>query len=144
MRRPSGTSAPVIALAVVLTGLAVGSVFALVPFHSTSTGSYGAVEGVVSVGPSMPVCPARGSCDVNMSGYSLTFTANCPGLCPALSRAVPLAADGSYSTVLPTGTYTVSMDPCGWLGCSRVLPRTVSVAAGETAVLNVTIDTGIR
>ena len=131
-------------LVVTCVGLAFASALALTSGHAVSTGSDGTVEGVVSVGPSQPVCRAGESCDVNMSGYSLVFTPDCTGLCSALSRAVPLESDGHFSVTLPVRKYVVSMDSCEWIGCSAALPRTVSLSAGKTTLLNISIDTGIR
>lgn len=143
MKRP-GVSPKAAALVVACVGLAVGLAIALVPTRPASTGSDGTVEGVVSIGPAQPVCRVGESCNLNMSGYSLTFTPSCGGLCTSLSRSVPLEADGSYSIALVSGKYIVSMGSCGWIGCSSALPRTISVSAGGTTLLNITIDTGIR
>ncbi|MDE1852541.1 MAG: hypothetical protein KGI38_02205 [Thaumarchaeota archaeon] len=143
MKKSRGVSPLLAAFALVgLVGL--GLAFLYVPSHTLPPNAYGMVEGVVSVGPSQPVCRVGESCNVNMTGYSLIFTWQCYGLCPALSRPVALGADGRYAVSLPVGTYTASLSSCPWLGCSSALPRTVTVDSGLTTTLNITIDTGIR
>jgi hypothetical protein len=42
------------------------------------------------------------------------------------------------------GTYSLTMSNCTFLGCSRVLPMTITVKQGETTTLQIKIDTGIR
>lgn len=143
MKKPVGVSAVVAALALIgLVGL--GFAFLYVPSHTLPPNTYGMAEGVVSAGPSQPVCRVGESCNVNMTGYSLIFTPQCYELCPALSRSVALGADGRYAVSLPVGTYSASLNFCPWLGCSSALPRTVTIDSGLTTTLNITIDTGIR
>ncbi len=143
MRTSRGMSPLGAVLIAAAVGLVLGSVLILAP-SSPPPGATGTVEGVVSVGPSQPVCRVGEPCTVNMTGYSLVFTKQCSSLCPALSRAAPLAGDGSYSIALPAGTYSVTLSSCPWLRCSSAVPRTVSVDSGQTTFLNITIDTGIR
>jgi hypothetical protein len=135
-----------LAVALVLIGIGLGIVSTLVYASSQVTlgNMNGTVEGVVSVGPSQPVCHVGESCTVNMTGYSLIFTKSCSGLCPALSRSATLDADGRYSISLPSGTYAVTLNSCPWLGCEAAFPRTVSVDVGQVTSLNITVDTGIR
>jgi hypothetical protein len=108
----------------------------------------GIVSGFVLVGPAQPVCSTNGCETINMSGYSLVFVYNCDksNPCPMIAFAAKLASNGSYSLELPAGNFTaVSLSPtCSWLGCPRSFPSPFMVVAGETTVLNITIDTGIR
>jgi len=108
----------------------------------------GVVTGFVTVGPSKPVCSANESCNVNLTGYSLDFTSQCPdaSTCqPQVSMAV-LSPSGHYSILLPEGNYSITAlyPSCNWLGCSATFPKTVMVEGGNQLVFNLNIDTGIR
>lgn len=113
-----------------------------------TTGSViqGVVTGYVTVGPAQPVCSANQSCDVNMSGYSLVFTPQCPEPSSCQVLMAELSPAGHYSILLPPGNYTVTglRPSCAWMGCPSAFPRTVSVEGGMQLVFNVDIDTGIR
>ena len=99
---------------------------------------YGTVNGIVTVGPLCPVEPCNRTLD--LSGYSLAFTTN--GI--RYSYA-PLSVNGHFSVSLLSGVYYVTMTPsCPWAGCGRSFPLRVSVVAGQTTSLNISIDTGIR
>jgi len=55
-----------------------------------------------------------------------------------------LASDGSFDVAVPAGSYTVDLSDCVFLTCDQVLPKAIVVEAGETATLEIDIDTGIR
>jgi hypothetical protein len=55
----------------------------------------------------------------------------------------PLGPDCSYRVALPPGSYRVERDRRG-MDFSKDLPRTVTITAGQTTRLDVSIDTGIR
>jgi hypothetical protein len=117
------------------------------PTTTSSSGIQGIVAGYVTVGPSQPVCSANQTCNVDVSGYGLTFTPQCPrpsSNCQASMAA--LSPSGHYSILLPPGNYSVTglYPSCPWLGCSSVFPKTVEVEGGMQLVLNINIDTGIR
>ena len=50
--------------------------------------------------------------------------------------------DGTYKTELPIGNYVVDLEKRHMLG--KNLPVTITIKAGETTILNIDIDTGIR
>jgi hypothetical protein len=56
---------------------------------------------------------------------------------------VAFQPDCTYSVALPPGNYRIELDRHG-IENSKDLPRTVTVVAGHTTQLDVTIDTGIR
>jgi hypothetical protein len=114
---------------------------------TSSSGIQGIVTGYVTVGPSQPVCSANQTCNMDMSGYRLVFTPQCPrssSNCQASMAA--LSSSGHYSILLPAGNYSVTgLDPsCNWLGCASAFPKTVGVEGGMQLVFNIDIDTGIR
>src|SRR4030043_192375 len=57
---------------------------------------------------------------------------------------VPLNEDGFFHAEVKVGTYQATLSDCVFLGCDSSLPRTVEVKPGETTVLHIDIDTGIR
>ena len=55
----------------------------------------------------------------------------------------PLGPDCRYSVALSPGSYRVELNRRG-IDFSRDLPRVVTITAGQTTRLDVSIDTGIR
>jgi hypothetical protein len=91
------------------------------------------VRGVVSRGPTMPVCMVGTPCSKPAPGVKLTFVRG------AVSRSTTSGADGSYRIALAPGTYRVLV--AAKFGYA---PRTVIVPSARVVVKNITIDTGIR
>ena len=58
-------------------------------------------------------------------------------------QRIAFGADCTYRVSLPPGSYRVELDRRG-IDTSRDLPRTVTIQAGQTTRLDVSIDTGIR
>ena len=56
---------------------------------------------------------------------------------------VDLGDDGHYSVDLKPGVYTVDINRIG-VDSSDEVPREVEIRAGETVLLDIDIDTGIR
>jgi hypothetical protein len=52
-------------------------------------------------------------------------------------------ADGYYAVQLEPGTYTVDIAHTG-VGGGSGLPKSITIAAGQTTILDIDIDTGIR
>ena len=109
----------------------------------------GVVTGLVTVGPSQPVCSPNQSCSVNLTGYSLIFASQCSSSSPSCqvqTFLVPIYQSGHYSALLPAGNYTVSgMEPsCSWMSCSSEFPKSITVEGGMQLEFDVSIDTGIR
>ncbi len=109
----------------------------------------GIVAGIVTVGPSQPSCPASQSCTVDITGYSLQFSSECPNpptSCSTQTYSAVVSPSGHYSILLSPGNYTiVGLSPsCSWPGCSSAFPRQVTVEPGNQLIVNVDVDTGIR
>ena len=60
-----------------------------------------------------------------------------------LVTSVPFKADGTYRVELPPGTYVLALPRQG-LERGRDLPKTVQLAGGQTILLDIEIDTGMR
>ena len=107
--------AALLALALVLTGL----------------------HGVVTRGPTTPVCQVGTPCSEPAVGAVLVFSRN--GRVAARART---GAGGRYSVRLPVGLYAVQLSPPQKIG--GFSPRQARVRPGAPARLDFAIDTGIR
>jgi hypothetical protein len=108
--------------------------------YSSSLG-VGTIEGRVTIGPWTPVEPIGGSSpppEVYTSREIILEGTLLPRI------EIPMNGTGFFTAEVRTGTYSLDMSNCTFLGCSRVLPMTVTVKQGETTTLQINIDTGIR
>jgi hypothetical protein len=108
--------------------------------YSSSLG-VGTIEGMVTIGPWTPVEPIGGSSpppEVYTSREIILEGTLLPRI------EIPMNGTGFFTAEVRTGTYSLDMSNCTFLGCSRVLPMTVTVKQGETTTLQINIDTGIR
>ena len=114
-----------------LLALAVASA---VPVTSAATASRSGLRGLVTRGPTRPVCIAGMPCTAPAKGVLLTFKG------AHATRSARTGIDGRYRVMLPPGRYTVAISPRTF----GYTPRVAAVTAGRVAVRNFTIDTGIR
>ena len=122
--------------------LAVGLAAILVVslFYSSSF-SVGTIQGTVVIGPWTPVEPIGGSHpppEVYTSRHIILEGTLLPRV------EIPINGTGYFTAQVRPGTYSLTMSNCTFLGCSRVLPMTVTVKKGETTTFQIKIDTGIR
>lgn len=97
------------------------------------------VSGKVSIGP---LCPVEPCPDPAPDVYSSRYIVLQP---EAGERTrVKLSLDGGFEVQVKPGTYKVDLTDCTFMGCSRALPKTVTVKANETTYVQIDIDTGIR
>lgn len=102
----------------------------------------GTLAGQVTIGPICPVerqdqpCPP--SPELFLQQKILVYDADRTRL---VAEIVP-GTDGSYQKGLPPGTYSVVVKHTGIRGENP--PETVRIASGQTAILDISIDTGIR
>ncbi|MDG6901674.1 MAG: hypothetical protein JRM80_06900 [Nitrososphaerota archaeon] len=119
---------------------------------STSTTVPPAGEGTLSanfdVGPIQPVCRANSTVepDPSLSQNELVIIAP-----SGLNRTIALYwqsngcdAFSSAEVSLAPGSYALTLSNCEFMGCRSALPKSFSIVAGRTTVVNVSIDTGIR
>jgi hypothetical protein len=107
--------AALVALAIALTGL----------------------HGVVTRGPTKPVCEVGTPCSAPAVGAVLLFSHN-----GRVAARVRTGAGGRYSVRLPVGLYAVQLSPPLKIG--GLSPRQVRVRPGPSARLDFAVDTGIR
>ena len=109
--------------------LAAGVAIALV----LATGTSG-LRGVVTKGPTQPVCMVGRPCSKPAANVTLTFTRG------GVAHRVVSSMTGAYRIALRPGTYRLTVAGARF----GYTPHTVVVPAGRFAVRNVSIDTGIR
>jgi hypothetical protein len=102
----------------------------------------GTLTGKVSIGPLCPVEPCTIPHDRLVAAYAAhPITISTPdGIVVTTVTADP---ESGYTVALKPGTYVVAIPKQG-IGGSPDLPATVTIRSGETVVLNISIDTGIR
>jgi hypothetical protein len=95
------------------------------------------LHGVVTRGPTTPVCQVGKPCSEPAVGAVLAFSRD--GRVAARVRA---GAGGRYAVQLAAGTYAVRVIPAQRIG--GLTPRQVRVRAGLDGRVDFSIDTGIR
>ena len=141
MEKPRDTRFLIIVLLIVI---AVAVVIFLSPETSGPdvAGGTGTLTGNVSIGPLCPVEPCMVSPDRLAAAYAArTLVVSDPGG-SVIATTVPDPYDG-YSFRLKPGIYIIDIRHQG-IDRSPDLPETVTISAGETVTLDITIDTGIR
>jgi hypothetical protein len=90
--------------------------------------------GVVTRGPTKPVCQVDMPCSAPYSHATLVFSRT------GETRKVTTDAQGKYRVALPAGSWSLHVQNAqfGWA------PRTVNVPRGRYGRVNVDVDTGIR
>jgi len=136
-------AAPLIALVdtIIDAGQVGGAGLVATPAPTSPMGYLG---GQVAIGPLQPVervgvpppTPSPAVCTARGLVVYQTDTG-------AEATRFPLEPDCSYRVALPPGSYRVELDRRG-IDFSRDLPRVVTIAAGQTTRLDLSIDTGIR
>jgi hypothetical protein len=92
------------------------------------------LHGLVTKGPTTPICQPDVSCERPAGHVTLTFVRG------TYSRSVVTGMDGRYRVTLAAGVYSVRIAQARF-GFS---PHSVKVIAGRSLVRNFSIDTGIR
>lgn len=102
----------------------------------------GTLNGKVSIGPLCPVEPCTIPHDRLVAAYAARpITISTPdGIVVTTVTADP---ESGYTVALKQRTYIVTLPKQG-IGGSPDLPATVTIRSGETVVLDISIDTGIR
>jgi hypothetical protein len=121
--------------------IAVGLILVTVISILSQGTQTGVIEGKVTIRPFTPVEPSSGP-TVPPGTYSSRSIILKPWL--GKTMYVPLDEDGVFHAEVKAGSYQVTLSDCVFLGCASSLPRTVVVKPGETTILHIDIDTGIR
>ena len=94
--------------------------------------------GMVSRGPTTPVCVMGKPCSAPAAGAKLLFRRS-----GHVYGRVTVAKNGSYAVHLPPGVYVVVVKPAPRIG-RGIEPRRVRVRPGPARERDFQIDTGIR
>jgi hypothetical protein len=123
-------------LALVVTGCGVSGTV------GTSTGPQGTVQGKVVASPACPVERADQPCQPTpVPGRSVSITT--PG--GTVAATVTTDAQGQFAATLAPGAYVVKVAIItGKPGLRQLTPGDVTVVAGKTTLITITLDTGIR
>ena len=128
----------------ILVGISIA--FAIVLFGGglpaeTGDGN-GTLTGKVSIGPLCPVEPCTVPHDRLIAAYAARpITISTPT--GTVITTVTADPESGYTVALKPGTYVVDITHQG-IGGSPELPKTVTIRNGETVLLDISIDTGIR
>ena len=102
----------------------------------------GTLTGNVSIGPLCPVEPCTVLHDRLVAAYAARpITISTPA--GTVITTVTADPETGYMVSLKPGTYVVDIQHQG-IGGSPELPKTVTIRNGETVLLDISIDTGIR
>jgi hypothetical protein len=131
----------IIIILIVIT-ISVAIVLNTNPAVPVPYGGMGALTGNVTIGPLCPVEPCTVTPDQLAAAYTArTIVVSIPRDA-VIAEAVPDPYTG-YTFILKPGTYFVDIKHHG-IDRSPELPKTVTIRAGETIRLDISIDTGMR
>jgi len=123
---------------VTLLGVGVAALAGCVGGHATTYTGASGLHGVVTRGPTQPVCRQGVPCSEPAAGATLRFVHN-----GRLTARAHVGKNGTYSVRLAPGAYRVVSAPQSNIG-TGVRPHRVRVVSGEPRRLDFFIDTGIR
>ena len=106
-------------------------------------GQPGILEGLVTIGPIVPVERPGETYDIPCEVYEARKVMIYDRNHDKLVRQVDIDCKGHYSVELPPGDYAVDINRIG-IDHSAEVPTSVKIIPGETATLDINIDTGIR
>jgi hypothetical protein len=108
----------------------------------------GLIQGAVTIGPITPV-EQPGQClpvspEVFASRKVMIYDESGQKLLQQVDiNQIDQTANGYYAILIAPGTYTVDINHNG-IDSAANLPQKVTVSAGETVIVDINIDTGIR
>lgn len=115
----------------------------LFTFKFIDTNGTGILTGQVSIGPNCPVEREGVACTPSPEAYAAREFIVLDSSQKEVAR-FHADANGSYTVTLSLGTYTIKSAMTGMGYMSNDLPSTITIKAGQTTTLNISIDTGIR
>ena len=115
---------------------------------SQSSKETGLLQGGVTIGPITPVeIPGQNPPvppEVFSSRKIMVYDSSGKNLIKEVSiNQIGQTANGFYSVQLAPGTYTVDIIHTG-VGGSSDVPKQITLSAGQTVIVDINIDTGIR
>jgi hypothetical protein len=107
------------------------------------TGGAGTLAGHVTIGPLCPVEPCHPTPEQLAQAYAARQVLVYSEDEEEIVQAVTIGPDGEYRVGLPPGLYQVDVTHDG-IGARTGVLAVVTILPGQTTVVNITIDTGIR
>jgi hypothetical protein len=104
---------------------------------------HGRLSGTVTIGPNCPGPTTSTPCPTPPDAYAARKILVYDATKTKLFFTVDIDSQGLYTILLVPGTYTIDFMGSG-ADRTGDLPKTVTIVANGTVVLNVNIDTGIR
>jgi hypothetical protein len=126
----------------IIITIAVAIVLNANPVVPVPDGGKGTLTGNVSIGPLCPVEPCTLDQDRLASVYAAHTIVVSDHGGEIIANIVPDPHAG-YSVILKPGTYSIDIRHQG-IDRSPDLPKNITIRAGETVRLDISIDTGIR
>lgn len=107
--------------------------------------SLGTLNGTMTLGPICPVEHADNPCKPTPEMFAERKISVYASDRKTLITTITPGSTGSFSVLLPVGTYYIKMEKAqSGVGSVKGLPATVTIKAGSIVLLSVDIDTGIR
>ena len=104
----------------------------------------GTLNGLMTIGPICPVEHADNPCKPTAEMFAERKISVFASDKKTLITTVTPDSTGSFTALLPEGSYYIKMEKASTVGSVKGLPTTVTIKAGGVVVLSVEVDTGIR
>jgi hypothetical protein len=104
----------------------------------------GTLNGLMTIGPICPVEHADNPCKPTAEMFAERKISVFAADKKTLITTVTPGSTGSFTVLLPAGTYYINMEKSSVVGSVKGLPTTVTIKAGGVILLSVDVDTGIR
>jgi hypothetical protein len=115
----------------------------------TGTGQLGTLGASFSIGPTAPVCMANATIGPAPQPYAslvavVTSSSGQISTFPISWVSNGCEAMGVAQASLAPGSYSLNLSSCTFMGCTSALPKSFTIAAGQSTSVDVSVDTGIR
>ena len=104
----------------------------------------GTLNGLMTIGPICPVEHADNPCKPTAEMFAERKISVFASDKKTLITTVTPGSTGSFTVLLPEGSYYIKMEKPSSVGSVTGLPTTVTIKAGGVVLLSVEVDTGIR
>lgn len=98
----------------------------------------GTLKGKLTIAPLCPIEPCPTQTRNPYSDLQLTLKGE------SITQYPRLNSEGTFELEVPAGKYTLTLEPCNWLGCKNQFPKEIVIEENKTTNLEINIDTGIR
>jgi hypothetical protein len=113
------------------------------PIPSATPVTTGVLQGTMTIGPICPTSQTGAECRPSVKMFAERVISVYQADKTTLVLKITPGADGQFAQELPAGKYYINMIP-QIMGSITGVPTTITVAAGKTSTLDISVDTGIR